>query len=130
MAQIELRFFNELKRKDKRAIAELVIPAVAKVHYAFDVVSPGDITLDVPLLNTSLSVSDADFELEISEGSDNWPRDEYGKLLAHDPAKAVLDERAQKISDAILEEKRLRNLSHNIFEVTGIATGWLQYKAE
>ncbi len=141
MAQVELKFFSDIEREIRIEIAKLIIPAVAKVHYDLDFVSPGDVTLVVPVLDVDLSESDADFELEISEGSDNWPKTDdinsfhgldmaSGSILMHDSVKQILDERAKSISAALLDSERLRVFSHNIFEVTGIATGWLQYKPE
>lgn len=129
MAQVELRFFTLFGDSKRLAIAQLSKATVAKVHYDIDEVSPGDITLVVPELDTDLSESDANYELEISESSDHWPRDpETGELLVHDLAEAVLKERAERISMALREV--FVNNSHNIFEVNGMATGWVPYKPE
>ena len=129
MAQIELRFFTPTERSKKLEIARLSMATVAMVHYGIEIISPGDITIAVPLLDTELSDSDANYELEISEGSDNQPKDPLtGELLVHDLAQEVLNERAIRISTAL--RKVFRRDSHNIFEVTGITTGWVQYKPD
>jgi hypothetical protein len=133
MAQIELRFLTELERDSKREICSLAKLAVAKVHYGIDAPKPGDVSLFVPFLDLEHSDSDAAYELEISEGSDNWPRDPatglylaYGNGAQDGPAEMALDERAKRISDVLSEV--FPTEPHNIFEVTGIATGWFQYK--
>ena len=139
MAQVEFRFFDgALPIYKKQAICENAEGFVFRVHYPNEVDSrrilhglrlrPGDVTCAVSVLDTSLSKSDAQYELEISEGSDNWPRNEEGLILPHDEAKIVLDKRAEQIS--ILLRKIFPDVSHNIFEVTGQATGWVQYKPE
>jgi hypothetical protein len=125
MAQVELRFFEDLG-ENKADIARVTELTVANVHYGQETVSPGDITLVVPVLDLGLSKSDANFELEISEGSDNWPRDAEGKLLVDLLAEEALQERAERISAAL--RKTFSHFSHNIFEVNGLATGWVQYK--
>ena len=81
------------------------------------VLQPGDITLVVPVLNTRLSKSDADYEVEISEGSDNWPS-----------RVANVQKRAVKLSKLL--QIGFPELSHNIFDVTGIGTGWASYRLE
>lgn len=127
MAQIELRFFAPFDSDKQRAIAHLCKTVVAKVHYDIDEISAGDVTLIIPQLNASLSESDASYELEISESSDNWPKDSAtGEFLAHDTANQALNKRAELISATL--RKAYPGDSHNIFEVTGIATGWVQYK--
>ena len=81
------------------------------------VLQPGDITLVVPVLNTRLSKSDADYEVEISEGSDNWPS-----------RVANVQKRAVKLSKLL--QIGFPELYHNIFDVTGIGTGWASYRLE
>ena len=75
MAQIVLRFLVDFEYGTKKEVANLAKLAVAKVHYDIDQPRPGDVSLFVPVLDTASSDSDAAYELEISEGSDNWPRD-------------------------------------------------------
>ena len=129
MAQIELRFFTALEPDKMLGIARVAKAAVANAHYGLDEPGPGVITLIVPSLAIDMSESDASYELEISESSDNWPRDPAtGELLTHDPATEALGKRAEVISAAL--RASFASESHNIFEVTGIATGWVQYKPE
>ena len=135
MAQIVLRFLADFEPGVKKEIADLARLAVAKVHYDIDQPGPGDISLFVPVLDTASSDSDAAYELEISEGSDNWPRDpKTGLYLAYGlggekgPAELALDDRAERIS--ITLSSAFASHPHNIFEVTGFATGWYQYKTE
>lgn len=138
MAQVELRFFDQgLGNEAKAGICDFAQGVVFRTHYPDDVaererpsgiltLQPGDITLVVPQLNYGLSRSDAQYELEISEGSDNWPRDEHGQLLAEEAARAALQARADRISQSLRQAYGM--YSHNIFEVTGQGTGWAQYK--
>ncbi len=133
MAQIVLRFLADLKPGTKIEIARLAKFAVAKVHYDIDQPVPGDVSLFVPVLDTVSSDSDAEYELEISEGSENWPRDPktglylpYGTSGEKGPAELALDDRARLISEILAST--FASYPHNIFEVTGIATGWYQYK--
>ncbi len=135
MAQIVLRFLRDFECETKKEIANLAKLAVAKVHYDLDEPAPGDVSLFVPVLDIATSDSDAVYELEISEGSDNWPRDpKTGLYLAYGlngekgPAELALDDRAKRISDVLIGAFAAD--PHNIFEVTGIATGWYQYKPE
>lgn len=129
MAQIELRFLTDFETEKKRDIADLSKAVVNLVHYGNEELAPGDVSLFVPVLDLGLSDSDAEYELEISEGSDNWPKDAAtGLYLAPDLAKDVLEDRARLISKALREA--FADDSHNIFEVDGIATGWVQYKPE
>ncbi len=137
MAQVELRLFNpDMSFEKKQRLCEFVQTSVFRVHYPEElpdrrtgsgiVLKPGDITLVVPRLETGLSVSDADFELEISEGSDNWPKDESGSYLLGNAMQEALEQRASRISKAI--QGAHGAYSHNIFEVNGQGTGWVQYK--
>ena len=140
MAQIELRFFNpSIDSEVKRTICDVAQTTVFRVHYPDDVparrtggggilLKSGDITLAVPILDTSFSISDADYELEISEGSDNWPADADGEYLAGKAAAMALEQRAERISSALAGVQQ--GLAHNIFEVNGQATGWVQYKPD
>jgi hypothetical protein len=135
MAQIVLRFLVDFEYGIKKEVANLAKLAVAKVHYDIDQPTPGDISLFVPILDIASSDSDAAYELEISEGSDNWPRDpktglylSYGLSGEKGPAELALDDRAKRISEVL--SGAFASDSHNVFEVTGIATGWYQYKPE
>ena len=137
MAQIELRFFDDTIETDKkRQLCDFLMKEVFTVHYPSLVeertqdgklvLAPGDISLVVPVLDTDLSQSDAQFEVEITEGSANWPQDASGEMLSHQEAKHQTQERAQKISTALTTI--CAEYSHNIFEVNGVATGWVSYK--
>ncbi len=135
MAQVVLRFFREFELETQLEIADLSKTAVAKVHYDIeaDQLKPDDVTLADQALNIRTSSSSAAYELEVSEGSDNWPRDPetglylpYGNGKAKGPMELALDERGRRVS-AVLSEVFPR-LPHNIFEVTGVATGWYMYK--
>jgi hypothetical protein len=135
MAQIVLRFLVDFEYGIKKEVANLAKLAVAKVHYDIDQPAPGDISLFVPILDIASSDSDAVYELEISEGSDNWPRDpktglylSYGLSGEKGPAELALDDRAKRISEVL--SGAFASEPHNVFEVTGIATGWYQYKPE
>lgn len=138
MAQVELRFFGQAIEADaRRELCELVQTTVFGVHYPEMVDSrqarhgvimlhPGDITLSVPILDIELSSSDADYELEISEGADNWPKDKNGVHLMGKSAEEVLQARAERISTALVS--LYAGFSHNVFEVSAYGTGWAQYK--
>lgn len=126
MAQVEVRFFEDIGREVQRDLAKACVGIVALTHYGITEPRPGDITLVVPLLDAELSSSDAAYEVEISSSSDDWPRNDAGSLLAEEAARAYLDDRAQHISEALQELHS--GYAHNIFEVTGVATGWCQYK--
>ncbi|HUC95731.1 MAG TPA: hypothetical protein VMR76_02100 [Candidatus Saccharimonadia bacterium] len=127
MAQIELRFLTDFDTDKKRLLADISKYIVNIVHYGKVDLEPGDVSLFVPVLDTELSDSDAEYELEISEGSDNWPKDaRTGLYLAPDLAKDALEDRARIISGTL--RKTFAAHAHNIFEVNGIATGWVQYK--
>lgn len=125
VAQIELRFFDpEIPVDIKRAVATEIVKIVFSVHYPNEIASraeqgalhlmPGDVTLVVPVIDTELSQSDAQFEAEITEGSSNWPQ-----------TQSELQERADRISNVLAS--RFEDVSHNIFEVNGLGTGWVQY---
>jgi hypothetical protein len=133
MAQIVLRFLVDFEVGAKKGIVNLAKLAVARVHYDIDQLAPGDVSLFVPILDIASSDSDAAYELEISEGSENWPRDPktglylpYGMSGEKGPAELALDDRAKRISDIL--SSAFASDPHNVFEVTGIATGWYQYK--
>jgi hypothetical protein len=135
MAQILLRFLVDFEFGTKKEIANLAKLAVAKVHYDIDQLAPGDVSLFVPILDIASSDSDAAYELEISEGSENWPRDPktglylpYGVSGEKGPAELALDDRAKRISEIL--SGAFASDPHNVFEVTGIATGWYQYNPE
>lgn len=140
MAEVTISIFNEEMYCD-RAVAKqfvwAVMHAVGYVHYGTIKLEPGDITVRTLPLDLELSTSKADYELNITEGSDNWPRrraepvvgesalQDGDVLLDHDSAAKVLDNRARRISVMMMNLSALARRPHNIFEQTGIATGWL-----
>ena len=136
MAQVEIRFFDpEIPTVDKQAIADTTQGLVFCIHYPNEVRSrrtvhgirllPGDITLIVPALDTDISNSDAQYELEITEGSDNWPKN--GAMgRTRNAARVATQARADRVSQALRVVHP--TFSHNVFEVNGFATGWTQYK--
>ena len=135
MAQVELRIFDEgLKNSPKGSLRDLcavVMRNVNWVHYRKGE-DRLDITLVVPELDTSLSYSDAAFELEVSEGSSNWPAERvvpHGLQVEGDPVAAQLDYRARLTSYLITRDCTLARVPHNIFEVTGVGTGWYQRRS-
>jgi hypothetical protein len=136
MAQVEVRAFNPSMPDGILDDLANALPKLAfKVHYPEDAVkqtkdsdlilNDGDITSVFYEINRSRSSSDADYEIEVSEGSDNWPRGENGELLGYDEMVAALNDRAERISQGLRD--LFGGYSHNIFEVNGVATGWYQY---
>ena len=137
MAQVEMRVFNDEMWADSnrgrlKALKEQVKKIVADVHYGIKEAGPGDVTIVVPLLDTELSESDADFEVEVSEGSDNWPsrsKDLGTVSFRGKTPEKIVQGRAVMISKAIIAAG-YHDLSHNVFVGTGDGTGWQQYKPE
>lgn len=133
MAQAILRVFeSKVYQASMEDLCETVKREVFKTHYPHLVrerelsrtpllgllipeLLPGDVTLVVPQLDMRFSDSDADFEVEVSEGSDNWPF-----------SQSDVQKRAERLSGMI--EFAFPQFAHNIFEVTGNGTGWVQYK--
>lgn len=118
-------FFDpNMEVSTQQALAAALPKIVFRVHYPDDVASrmrddklilaPGDITLVVPVIDRSISQSNAQFEVEITEGSSNWPETQ--------PEVQARAERVSELLAALFGE-----ISHNIFEVNGVATGWVQY---
>ncbi|MEM6997711.1 MAG: hypothetical protein AAF413_02250 [Patescibacteria group bacterium] len=134
MAQVELRLFDEELKGSPRAglrdLCAVVMRSVNWVHYKKGE-DELDITLVVPELSVDLCHSDAAFELEITEGSSNWPKDLTATSGRSDMWSVVgqLEHRAKLISYMITRDSELARAPHNIFEVTGVGTGWFQRRS-
>ena len=146
MAQAILRLFNpELSLLDGNSevsnfqkIAERIPGIVFTTYYPDEVdentrkgvlyVPDGGITLVAPVVNPDISVSDADYEVEVSSGCEGWPQDESGLYLTQVEFVAGMQDRADRISAGL--RSLFSPFSHNIFTTAGLGTGWAQYKPE
>ncbi len=91
MAQIELSLGSGLPLEAVRELPRIV----NVVHYGADSLNPGDITMAV------VKTQDVESIATITEGCDNWPKDNGGLFLPEEEMRVALDGRAKAIYEEL-----------------------------